>query len=123
MPKSTYSINAVLNLLLRATALTAPATVYTALFNGNPTSGGTEATGGSYARQATTFGAPSAGAVANSGTLTFSNMPATTVSYVAIYDASTAGNLLYYAAAAASKTTNSGDTVSIAAGGISVSES
>lgn len=123
MPKSSYAVNAALNVFLRATAYTTPTNVYVALFNGNPTSGGTEVSGGSYARQVATFSAPSSGTVSNSGALTFSNMPATTVSYVAIYDASTSGNLLYYAAATASKTTNAGDTVSIAVGGITVTES
>lgn len=122
MPKSTYSINATLNVFLRATAYTTPAAVYTALFNGVPGGAGVEATGGSYARQATTFAAPAAGAVSNSAALTFTNMPAMTVNYVAVYDAATVGNLLYYAAATAAKTTNAGDTVTIAISGISVTE-
>lgn len=122
MPKSTYSINAALNVFLRNTAYTAPTTVYVALFNGNPEAAGTEASGGSYARQAITFGAPSSGTVTSTNSQTFTNMPAMTVSYVAIYDASTAGNRLYSAAATSSKTTNAGDTVSIATAGITVSE-
>lgn len=122
MPKSTFSINATLNVFLRATAYTAPTTVYTALFNGVPGGAGVEATGGSYARQATAFSAPAAGAVSNSAILTFTNMPAMTVNYVAVYDAATVGNLLYYAAATAAKTTNVGDTVTIAAAGVSVTE-
>lgn len=123
MPKSTYLDNAMLNAVLRDTSYTSPTTVYIALFNGNPASGGTEATGGSYARQSAAFTSASAGSTQNSASITFSNMPATTISYIAIYDASTGGNLLYYAAAASSKSTNAGDTVSIASGGIVVSES
>jgi hypothetical protein len=121
--KSTYLNNKLLAQVLTATAYTPPAAVYAALFNGNPTSGGTEVTGGSYTRQAAAFTAPASSSTSNSAGLTFSNMPATTVSYIAIYDASTAGNLLYYAPATASKTTNPGDTVTIAAGGIVVTES
>ena len=122
MPKSSYLNTAVINAVLRSTSFTSPTTVYLALFNGNPASGGTETSGGSYARQAITFGTPSSGSSSNSAALTFSNMPATTVSHVAIYDAATAGNQLYYAAASSSKTTNAGDTVSVAIGGIVVTE-
>lgn len=122
MGKSTYSINAALNVFLRNTAYTTPTTVYVALFNGDPNASGTEATGGSYARQAITFAAPSSGTVTSSNAQSFTNMPAMTVNYVAIYDAATTGNRLYSAAATSAKTTNAGDTVSIASGGITVSE-
>lgn len=122
MPKSTYSVNATLNAFLRNTVYTPSASVYVALFGGNPASGGTEATGGSYARQAITFSVPAGGSVSNSATITFTNMPIMTISYIAIYDASTSGNLLYYAAVTANKTTNAGDTVAIATTGISITE-
>jgi hypothetical protein len=123
MPKSTYAINAALNVFLRDTAYTTPTAVYAALFNGIPGSGGTEVSGGSYARQAATFGAPSSGSVSNTNAIAFTGMPVATVNYIAVYDAASSGNLLYYSAAAASKTTNSGDTVDIAIGGITVTES
>lgn len=118
MAKSTYAINATLNVFLRDTAYTTPTTVYVGLLNGT-----TEVSGGSYARQSITFGAPSAGTCTSTNAQTFTNMPATTVDHVGIYDASSSGNQLYVAAATASKTTNAGDTVSIAIGGITVSES
>lgn len=124
MAKSTYLINALLNVALRATAYTTPATVYAALYTTNPTTAdtGTEVTGGSYARQAVTFAAPSAGAVANSGALTYSSMPAATITHIGIRDALTLGNLLHFAAVTTAKTTNVGDTVTIAVSGISISE-
>jgi hypothetical protein len=118
MSKSTYAINAALNVFLRDTAYTTPTTVYVGLLNGT-----TEASGGSYARQSITFGAPSAGTCTSTNSQTFTSMPATTVDHVGIYDAASAGNQLYAAAATASKTTNAGDTVTIATGGITVSES
>lgn len=117
MPKSTFAINATLNAFLRATNITAPTTVYVGLLSST-----TEATGGSYARQSITFGAPSSGVCTSTNSQTFTNMPAMTVDHVGIYDASTSGNQLYNAAATASKTTNSGDTVTIATGGITVTE-
>lgn len=123
MPKSTTLANALLNAVLRNTSYTSPSTVYVALFNGDPASSGTEATGGSYARQAVTFAAPSGGSVSNTANVTFTNMPAMTVSYVAIYDSLTGGNRLYSAAAASSKVTNSTDTLTIAGGALVVTES
>lgn len=124
MAKSTYLINALLNVALRATAYTTPTTVYCALYTTNPTIAdtGTEVTGGSYARQAIAFAAPASGAVANSGALSFSSMPAATITHIGIRDAATTGNLLHFAPATASKTTNSGDTVTVAASAISISE-
>ena len=118
MPKSTYAINAALNVFLRATAYTAPTTVYVGLLNST-----TEATGGSYARQAITFGAPASGVCTSITTAqTFTNMPAMTVNTIGIYDAASAGNQLYNGAATTPKTTNAGDTVTIAIGGITVTE-
>lgn len=117
MPKSTYSINSALNVFLRATAYTAPTTVYLALLNA-----GTETTGGSYARQAITFAAPSGNAVASSNAQTYTSMPATTISQIGVYDALTTGNQLYLIAVTANKTTNAGDTVTVAAGAITISE-
>jgi hypothetical protein len=118
MAKSTYAINAALNVFLRNTAYTTPTTVYLGLLTST-----TEATGGSYARQAITFGAPSSGTCTSTNSQTFSNMPAMTVDHVGIYDASSAGNQLYNAAVTTSKTTNAGDTVTVATGAITVTES
>lgn len=118
---SDYLENKVLNLVLRATAFTAPATVYMALFTTATTDagGGTEVAGGSYARQAVTFVAPSTpGVTESSGIISFSNMPAATVTHAALYDAVSAGNMLLHAALTASKTVGAGDTLSFAAGDI-----
>lgn len=109
---------ALLNHVLRATAYTSPATVHLALFTTATTDagGGTEVTGGSYARQAVTFGAPSAGAAANTVAVSFTLMPAATVTHAAIMDASTAGNMLFHGPLTASKTVGSGDTLTFAIG-------
>jgi hypothetical protein len=117
----------VLNRYLRfTTALTPVATVYVALYTTATTDagGGTEVTGGSYARTAVTFGAPSSNTVANSGVVTFPTASASwgTITHMAILDASTLGNMLYHGPLAASKTVDSGDTVSFAASALTVSE-
>lgn len=118
---SDYLENKVLNLILRATAFSPPATVYLALFTTatSDASPGTEVTGGSYARKAVTFTAPSTpGVTDNSGAVSFSNMPAATVTYAALFDAATAGNMLLHAPLTASKTVGAGDTLSFAVGDI-----
>lgn len=123
--KSTYLEDKIINFVLRNVAYTAPTTVYLALYTSSPTAAdsGTEVTGGSYARQSVTFSASSSGSTSNSGTITFSGMPAATVTHFGIRDASTAGNLLYWGPLTASKTTSSGDTLTVSASGLTVSES
>ncbi len=109
---------------LGITSFTMPSTVYLALFTSatSASGGGTEVTGGSYARQsvAFTFGSAGSGAASNTSTVTFTNMPAATITHAALYDASTSGNMLFHGALAASKTVPSGNNVPIAAGDIDV---
>lgn len=124
--KSNYLENAILNHVLRNVALTSPTTVYLALFTVAPTDsgGGTEVVGGSYARQAITFSAPVAGVVSNSGAVTFPTATANwgTVVAMGIFDASSAGNLLYYGALAVSKIVDNGDQISFANASLTVAE-
>jgi hypothetical protein len=117
---SDYAEQQVVNHFLRNQAFTPPTTVYLALFSDATTDagGGTEATGGSYARQAITFGAPSSGAASNTNALTFTNMPAGTWTHCAIIDASSGGNFLFHGPLTASKTTTAGQNVEVAVGEI-----
>jgi len=73
MAKSYYLDNAVLQAVLAAVQYTSPSAVYVALYTSapGPTGGGTEVSGGSYQRTACTFGAPTNGALTNSGACTF----------------------------------------------------
>lgn len=119
---SDYYENKILDHMLRGTAFTPPATVYLSLHSADPGETGTsEISGGGYARQAISWNAPSAGSMTNSADINFTNMPAVTVTHVAIWDASTAGNVLWSGALTAAKTTNAGDTFRIAAGNLTVS--
>jgi hypothetical protein len=121
---SNYLENALINATLRNTSYTSPTTVYLALYTSDPTDAdtGTEVTGGSYARQSITFGAPSNGVSTNSAAIEFPQAGASwgTVSYVGIRDASTAGNLLFHTALDASKTIATGDVFRVAIGSLSV---
>ncbi len=122
MQISDYLENLVIDHLLRAQAYTPVSTVYLALFDTATTDagGGTEVTGGSYARQAVTIGAPSAGAASNTGALTFPNMPAGTRSHAALMDAASAGNMLFHGALSTPKTTIAGQSVGVSVGELDV---
>src|SRR5581483_8965091 len=117
---STYLSNKLLDHAFGGSAYTQP-TVYLALFTTTPTmpagTGGTEVTGGSYARVA--IGGDMAAASSESKTsnadITFTTATANwgTVVGVGIYDASSSGNLLAAGNLTASETVNSGDTFKI----------
>ena len=121
---SNYLENALINVTLRNTTYTAPATVYVSLWTSDPTDAGsgTEVSGGSYARTAVTFGAPSNGASTNSADVTFPTATASwgTVGWIGINDAATSGNLLYHTALDTAKAIDSGDIFKISTGNLSV---
>jgi hypothetical protein len=124
---SNYLEDALFNHVFRNIAMSSPATVYVALFTAvtDAEAGtGTEVSGGSYARQPVTFGAPSDGAGSNSGVITFPTATANwgTVTHAGIFDALSGGNpLTAIKALAASKVVNSGDIFRFPAGDIDVS--
>jgi hypothetical protein len=121
---SNYLENALINATLRNTSYTSPATVYVGLFTTDPTDAGTgtEISGGSYARVAVTFGAPSDGVTTNSGAVEFAQATASwgTITHIGILDALTSGNLLYHTALDVSKAIDTGDIFKIAIGSLSV---
>ena len=121
---SNYLENALINATLRNTSYTSPTTVYVSLFTSDPTDAGTgtEVSGGSYARTAVTFGAPSNGVSTNSADVTFPTATGSwgTVTHIGIHDALTTGNLLYHTPLDASKTIGSGDIFKITTGNLSV---
>lgn len=129
--KSDFLELELLDHVLGNAAYTAPATVYVALYTAAPTDagGGTEVTGGSYARKdvtnnATNWPAAAAGAKANGTTITFVTATASwgTVVAFGIFDALTVGNLLYWADLTVTKAVNNGDTASFPVGDIDVTE-
>ena len=121
---SNFLENALINATLRNTSYTSPSTVYLGLFTSDPTDAntGTEVSGGSYARQSITFGAPSNGVTTNTAAIEFPQATGSwgTVGWVGIMDSLTTGNLLYHTALNASKTIASGDIFKIAIGSLSV---
>lgn len=118
-----YLENKLIDHFLGTTTYTKPAAVYVGLFTVSPgeAGGGTEVTGGSYARQAATFSAASSGATSNSANIDFAGMPAATTVAIGIFDASTSGNMLLYGTLTTNKTTDAGDTLRIATGDLDIS--
>lgn len=129
---SDYAENKVLDDLFSAD-YTKPSTYYIALFTANPTdsTGGTEvstANWTNYARVGKTRGTThwdtaSGGAIANKTLIDFgtaSTGGTVTVTGVAIMDASTAGNIILWAALTSSKAVTNGDPVSFAIGALDI---
>ena len=118
-----YLENKLIDHFLGTTSYTMPADVYVGLFTVAPSDsgGGTEVTGGSYARQIATFTAASGGATSNDSNLDFTGMPAATVVAIAIFDNLTSGNMLLYGTLTVNKSTDAGDTLRIATGDLDIS--
>ena len=123
MSFSNYLENKVLLHVFGATAYTAPATLYVALFTSDPgeAGSGTEVSGGSYARQTIAFTVTGASAT-NTAAIEFPTCTASwgTVTYGAVYDAVTAGNLLASGPLTTSKTIASGDVLRIPASSFTI---
>ena len=115
-----YAENKMLN-LMRDVAWTEFA-AYVALFTAAPSDagGGTEVTGGSYARQLVGLSEAtgSGGTTSNAADITFPTATASwgTVTHVAIMDAVTTGNMIMHSALDVSKTVDDGDAFKISAG-------
>ena len=120
---SNYLENELLDHVLKNAAYTSPTTVYLALYTSNPTDAdsGTAVSGGSYARQAITFGSvASGGTISNTADITFTAMPGATVTHVGIYEHTT-NNLLFHGALSSSKSVDAGDTFKISTGDLDIS--
>jgi hypothetical protein len=137
---SDYLENKLVDQLFRGQSAPTTTTLYVALLTAAPSDsgGGTEVSGGSYTRVAITSSLANwagtqaaASTVASSGTggqtsnnaaITFPTPAATwgLVTHFGIYDAASAGNLLFWGALTISKTINQADTVTFPAASLSV---
>jgi hypothetical protein len=131
---SNYLENKILDHTLTATSYTAPTTRYLALFNNTSGSAATNleagtltdetsTSGTAYVRQAVTFAAASSGTSATNATVTFPAATANwgTITHIAVMDASTSGNVLFWGAVTTSKTIETGDTFQVSSGNLTVS--
>lgn len=126
----------ILNHTLRGQSLSAPATIYLALFTTDPTDAatGNEVGDSAYVRQdmakgggiSTGWTSPtesgSGTAVSNAQVIQFPPIAdgEVTVTHYALYDAQSGGNMLYHGAFTVSKTLEVNDVLSIDIGGLQV---
>lgn len=109
--------------LLTADAATRPTAWYLALYTAAPSDagGGTEVSGGSYVRKAVSF-TVSGDTASNSAAVEFDVATAAwgTITHIGVFDASSGGNLIAYAALTASKTIDDGDVLRVPAGDLDI---
>ena len=85
---------------------------YVSLHSGDPGStGATELSGGTYARVAVAWGAPSGGVVSNTGALAINIPASTTAAYYGVWSASTVGT--YYIGGALSPAVTTGTSAGV----------
>ena len=122
-----YLEDKVLDHVFGGTSYTAPGTLYVGLFTAAPsdTGGGTEVSGGSYARKSMpdmTISGTSPTTATNGAAVEFVTATGSwgTVTHVGIFDALSSGNLLCWAALSASKVVASGDVIRFDQGDLDV---
>ena len=123
---SDYLEDKVLDHVFGGNAYTAPTTLYVALYTVAPsdTGGGTEVSGGAYARQTAAFTVSGTNptTATNSAAIEYPTATANygTVVAVGILDASSGGNLLAYSTLDSSKVVSSGDVFRFNAGDLDI---
>ena len=123
MPFSSYTDNKLIDHLLGSGTYTKPSSKYVALYVGDPAGSGTEIStlGSAYARQSAAF-TITGGVATNTAALEWPAATSSwgTVNYIAIYDASTGGNMLVSSALTYAKSISSGDVLRIPISNLSV---
>ena len=137
---SDYLENKIVDWLFRGQTYTVPTGLYVGLFTTAPldAGGGTEVSGSGYARvnlapslsnwagtqaaASTVASTGTSGTTSNNSTITFPTPTASwgLVTSFGIFDALTAGNLLFYGGLTIQKTINQGDTVTFPAASLSI---
>lgn len=107
--------------MLRGTAFTAPSGTYIKLHTADPGAAGTANPSAVTTRSAATFSAASSGALALSNSPSFTMTATETITHISVWDASTAGNLLWTAALTTSKSVVATDTLTFTTLGVSLS--
>lgn len=103
------------------TSFTAPAAIYAKLHTADPGAAGATAASAVTTRQAVTFGAAAAGAIALSNSPAFTMTTTETITHVSFWDNVSAGNFLWSAALTVSKAVVNTDTLTLSSVGVSLS--
>ena len=114
----------ILDHVFAGAAYTAPTTKYLALFTAvadGEAASVTEVTGGAYARQTVAF-TTSGNTTSNNAAVEYPTATANygTVTHVAVFDASTSGNMMAYAALSSNKTIETGDVFRVPSGDLDI---
>jgi len=123
MSFSNFLETEILDHVFGAAAYTAPTTLYLALFTATPgeTGGGTEVSGNGYVRKAVAF-TTSGNTTSNTSAVEYPTATGSfgTVTSVGVFDASTSGNLMAFAALSSSKTIETGDVFRVPAADLDI---
>jgi len=124
MSFSNFLETEILDHVFAGAAYTAPTTKYLALFTAvsdGETGSVTEVTGGGYARQSVAF-TTSGNTTSNNAAVEYPTATANygTVTHVGVYDASSSGNLMAYAALSSNKTIETGDVFRVPSGDLDI---
>lgn len=129
---SNYLEEKYINAAFRGESFPVPTQLYLALYTASPGEGGgiNEVTSGWYSRQdmaqgaaiATAFTPPADGTTSNAKNILFPAVTtaSVTITHVALHDAPTGGNMLYYTDLVQAKTLQIGDVFSVPVGGMSI---
>ena len=114
----------ILDHVFAGAAYTAPGTKYLALFTAladGEAGSVTEVSGGGYARQSVAF-TTSGNTTSNNAAVEYPTATANygTVTHVGVYDASSSGNLMAYAALSSNKTIETGDVFRVPSGDLDI---
>jgi len=114
--------NELLDHILSTAAWTMPSGAYVSLHTADPgETGVNEVVGGSYGRQGdTAFDVAASGATSNTADITFTSMPACTVTHVGIWEVASAGTFIAGGIMAPNKPVGAGGTLIIPAGDLDV---
>lgn len=118
---SNYAENAAINHLLGRSAWTMPTANYLQLHTADPGENCTTAVASTNTRQALTYSAAASLAIENNNAVSFTATAAETITHFSVWDASTAGNPIYYGQFGASQTLGIGDLFNVAAGAVDLS--
>lgn len=117
-----YLENALMNHMRGNASLSMPASLWIKLHIGNPGEDATANAAANTTRRQVTLGAPTDGVCTNTADVDWTSVPnAETYSHISIWDASSAGNPLWYGALSAGVAMGVGETFRIPSGQLSVS--
>jgi hypothetical protein len=113
----------ILDHVFAGAAYSAPGTHYLGLFTSAPgeTGGGTELSGSAYVRKSVAF-TTSGNTTSNNAAIEFPTATGSwgTVTHVGVFDASSSGNLMAYAALSSSKAIATGDVFRVPSGDLDI---